>query len=207
MFLLFFYCVPFFSYRLISWTKHFAFLLASRVPFPNSAQLLLSNIDRAFEERTTLESDMQDLLLEQETLNEQFIASAAHQRTLEDELRDLRISQETVQRALIQTCIRSAENLTTRAVAENDVAAANGTSSYFRMIAEDLQSVLNELVLVNAAYTNDPDNNGEGMVRKIVLAGHLLASVHAQGMSVGNTASDIEIGERESLNTFCRSYK
>lgn len=139
---------------------------------------------------------MQDLLHEQETLNEQLAQSEAHQQSLEQTLSDLRINQETAQRALIQTCIKSAENLTTRAVAENEVAAANGTSSYFRMVAEELQSVLNELVLVHAAYANDPDGNGEGMVRKIVLAGHLLASVHVQGMSVGNTASDIEIGER-----------
>lgn len=140
---------------------------------------------------------MQDLLLEQETLNEKLTAAAAQRQDLEYTIRDLRISQETAQRVLILTCIKSAENLTTRAVAENDVAATNGTSSYFRMVAEELQSVLNELVLVNAAYANDPDSNGGGMVRKIVLAGHLLASVHVQGMSVGNTASDIEIGERK----------
>lgn len=152
---------------------------------------------------------MQDLLLEQETLTEQLTASTAQIRALEQSVRDVRISQEAGLRALIQTCIKSSENLTMRAIAENDVAATNGTSSYFRMVAEELQSVLNELVLVNAAYTNDPENNGEGMVRKIVLAGHLLASVHVQGMSVGKTSGDIEIGERElfTLTYFpCKYY-
>lgn len=159
------------------------------------------------EERSTFESDMQDLLLEQETLNEQLTISSGKIRTLEDTLRDARISHDAGMRALIQTCIKSSENLTTRAIAENDVVITAGTSSYFRLVADELQEVLNGLVLVNAAYTNDPDNNGEGLARKVILAGHLLSTLHIQGMTICNTSADIETSERMYLNACGGSLK
>lgn len=153
-------------------------------------QQLTADVERALTERSAHESDMHDLLLEHETLTEQFAQSQA----LADQLR---IAQDASLRALIQTCIRASENLTVRATAENEVAATIGTSSYFRMVAEELLGVLNELVLVNAAYTNEPTLNGESLARKVILAGHLLATVHVQGMTVCNTCKDIEAGESE----------
>lgn len=166
-------------------------------PHAPAAQNLRAAGDRAVDERTANESDMHDLLLEQETLTEQYTQSQAQAALLRQSLQDVRIAQETGLRALIQTCIRASENLTQRASAENEVAATTGTSSYFRMVAEELLGTLNELVLVNGAYTNDAANNGESLARKVILAGHLLATVHVQGMTVCNTCKDIEAGESE----------
>lgn len=161
----------------------------------NAQQQLRTVADRAVDERNTHESDMHDLLLEQETLTEQYTQSQANAAALEQSVRDIRIAQEAGLRALIQTCIRASEQLTQRASAENEVAATTGTSSYFRMVAEESLNTLNELVLVNGAYTNDAANNGESLARKVILAGHLLATVHVQGMTVCNTCKDIEAGE------------
>lgn len=163
----------------------------------NERQQLTADAERAMADRNAHESDMHDLLLEQETLTEQFAQSQTIAAQLRQSTADARIAHEAGLRALIQTCIRASENLTVRATAENEVAATIGTSSYFRMVAEELLGVLNELVLVNAAYANEPTLNGESLARKVILAGHLLATVHVQGMTVCNTCKDIEAGESE----------
>lgn len=173
--------------------------------YTRHAQQSAATASRALDERSTFESDLHDLLLEQETLTESLTQTQATVAQLRQTASDVRIAQEAGLRALIQTCIRASENLTVRATSENEVAATTGTSSYFRMVAEELQTVLNEMVLVNAAYTNDADNNGEGLARKVILAGHLLATVHGQGMTVCNTCKDIEAGESECSTVQCVS--
>lgn len=78
----------------------------------------------------------------------------------------------------------------------NDIViGATGTSAYFMMIAEELQIVLNELAIVYEQYLSD-HTNVEGFARKVIIGGHLMATVHVQGMLICNTSSDIDCGER-----------
>ena len=141
---------------------------------------------------------MQDLLHEQEELNEKYTAALSTVAALEATIQDTKIRDETHLRALIEATIKSSEKLTTRAMSENEVAGTAGTSSYFMMVAEELQSVLNELTIVHESYLMD-NSNVEGLARKIILGGHLMATVHVQGMTICNTSADIECGESEYI--------
>lgn len=150
-------------------------------------------------DKDRFESDFQDLLHEQEELADRYASSCSTIKALESTLQDTKIREEARLRALVEACIKSSGKLASRAMAENDVVAgATGTSAYFMMIAEELQVVLNELAIVYDQYLSD-NTNVEGFARKVVLGGHLMATVHVQGMLICNTSSDIECGERMVL--------
>lgn len=102
-------------------------------------------------------------------------------------------------RALIEACIKSSEKLALRAMSENDVASTANTSTYFMMISEELQQVLTELSIVYDTYVSD-NSNVEGLARKVILGGHLMATVHVQGVTLCNSSADIEFGESKNLN-------
>lgn len=147
-------------------------------------------------DKDRFESDFQDLLHEQEEIADRYASSCSTIKALESTLQDTKIREEARLRALVEACIKSSGKLASRAMAENDVVAgATGTSAYFMMIAEELQVVLNELAIVYDQYLLD-NTNVEGFARKVVLGGHLMATVHVQGMHICNTSSDIDRGER-----------
>lgn len=108
-------------------------------------------------------------------------------------------------RALMEACIKSSEKLALRAISDNDVATTAGTSTYFMMIAEELQQVLNELNIVHETYVAD-NNSVEGLARKVILGGHLMATVHVQGMTICNSSADIEFGESKLKFLFVMSH-
>lgn len=153
-------------------------------------------VDRLNVDKDNFETDLQDLLHEQEQLAEKHATSLATISVLEAAIVDARIRDETRLRALIEACVKSAEKLTTRAMLDDEVAGTAGTSAYFMMQAEELQRVLNELVIVHAAYVAD-SGSVEGLARKVIVGGHLMATVHVQGMTICNTLADIECGERK----------
>lgn len=137
------------------------------------------------------------MLHEQEELAERYASSCSTIKALESTLQDANIREDARLRALVEACIKSSGKLASRAMAENDVVAgATGTSAYFMMVAEELQTVLNELAIVFEQYLAD-NTNVEGFARKVVLGGHLMATVHVQGMLICNTSSDIDCGERK----------
>lgn len=115
-------------------------------------------------------------------------------KALEATLEDTKIRDESRMRALMEACIKSSEKLALRAMSDNDVASTAGTSTYFMMVAEELQQVLNELSIVHDTYVAD-NSNVEGLARKVILGGHLMATVHVQGMTICNSSADIEFGE------------
>lgn len=157
-----------------------------------------ASAERLHIEKNNFESDLQDILHEQEEIAEKHKNALLTIQGLESTLESTLIRDETRLRALVEACIKSAEKLTTRAMADNDVTSAAGTSSYFMMIAEELQNVLNELSIVHDGYLND-SSNVEGLARKVILGGHLMATVHVQGMTICNTSADIECGERKCI--------
>lgn len=112
-------------------------------------------------------------------------------------MEDTKIRDESRMRALVEACIKSSEKLALRAMSENDVTSTAGTSTYFMMISEELQQVLNELSIVHDTYVAD-NSNVEGLARKVILGGHLMATVHVQGMTICNSSAEIEFGESES---------
>lgn len=115
-------------------------------------------------------------------------------KALESTLEDTKIRDEARMRALMEACIKSSEKLALRAMSENDVAGTAGTPTYFMMISEELQQVLNELSIVHDTYVTD-NSNVEGLARKVILGGHLMATVHVQGITICNSSADIEFGE------------
>ncbi|CAD7081102.1 unnamed protein product [Hermetia illucens] len=125
-------------------------------------------------------------------------------RALELSLQDSKIHGDTSIRALLEACIKSSEKLAVRAMSENEFTTAAGTSSYFMMIAEELQEVLNELQIVYEKYASD-NTQVEGLARKTVLSGHLLATIQIQGMTICNTSANIEQGEHiaNEIKLFC----
>lgn len=153
-----------------------------------------SNLERLSEEKASMECDFQDLLHQQAELESKYKKSLEIIKELESSLATAKIHGESALRALLEACIRSSEKLAVRAYTEKEFSNATGTSSYFMMLAEELQNNLNELQIVYEKYTSDP-TAVEGFSRKIVLTGHLLSIIQIQGMTVCNTSADIEAGE------------
>lgn len=81
-----------------------------------------------------------------------------------------KIHGETSLRALLETCMRTSEKITLRAIAESETPGASGTSTYFIMIAEELQDVLTKLKIVHEKYLQD-NNNVEALARKVQSCG------------------------------------
>lgn len=158
-----------------------------------------ANYDRVLGEKETFETDIQDLLHQQEQLTQQQSEAATKIRALEIELVNSKIHGETALRALLEACIKTSEKITLRAIAESETPGASGTSTYFIMVAEELQDVLTKLKIVHENYLKDNNNNVEALVRKVQSTGHLLASVHEQGFAICNKSTNIDTGESKFL--------
>ena len=161
-----------------------------------------ANYDRVLSEKESFEIDIQDLLHQQEQMDQKNNEALLRIQQLELELVNSKIHGETALRALLEACIKTSEKITLRAIAESETPGASGTSTYFIMVAEELQDVLTKLKIVHENYRKDNNNNVEALVRKVQSAGHLLASIHEQGMAVCNKSTNIDTGESELENFF-----
>ena len=150
-------------------------------------------------EKETSEIDCQDLLHQQEQLADKLSNANLNYQALELELTNSRIHGETGLRTLLEACIKTSEKLTLRAITESEMPGASGTATYFIMMAEELQDVLTKLKMVHESYLKDNTNNVEALARKVIVGGHLLASVHEQGMAICNKSTNIDLGESESI--------
>ncbi|XP_062561752.1 huntingtin-interacting protein 1 isoform X2 [Armigeres subalbatus] len=159
-------------------------------------QSLDANMDRLLAEKGAIESDLQDLLHQQEEMDHKYQDALGTIKNLENCLIDTKISGETALRTLLEACIKSSEKLTVRAISENEMPGAGGTPTYFLMIAEELQEVMSKLSIVHENYLKDNSTNVESLARKVIIGAHLLASAHVQGMSICNRSANIECGER-----------
>lgn len=146
-------------------------------------------------EKETCETDIQDLLHQQEQLDQTHNQALAKIKELEQELVNSKIHGETALRTLLEACIKTSEKITLRAIAESETPGASGTSTYFILVAEELQDVLTKLKIVHENYLKDNNNNVEALARKVQSSGHLLASVHEQGMAICNKSTNIDTGE------------
>lgn len=155
-------------------------------------------------DKVTIESDLIDLLTEQDEYNEKLEKSNNTIHILEEALKNARINGDARIRALVEACIRSSEKLVIRAAAEHDVAVATGTSAYFMLFGEELTGLLNELSMVHSNYVTDNYNNVEALARKCILMGHLMATVYIQGVTICKTSANIESGESEYSGNWCK---
>lgn len=153
-------------------------------------------------EKVEIESDLHDLLREQDEYNEKLAKTNNTIHILEDALKNARINGDARIRALVEACIKSSEKLVTRAAAEHDVAVATGTTAYLMVFSEELTGLLNELSMVHQNYVTDSYNNVEALARKCILMGHLMAIVYIQGVTICKTSPNIDAGERESIELF-----
>ncbi|XP_035789603.1 huntingtin-interacting protein 1-like isoform X2 [Anopheles albimanus] len=162
-------------------------------------QSLDANLERSVAEKEAIESDLQDLLHQQEEKERRVQSAQTKICELETALADSRISGDTALRTLLEACIKSSEKLTVRAIGENEMPGAGGTPTYFLMIAEELQEVLTKLKMVHENYLKDNSTNVESLARKVIIGAHLLASAHVQGMTICNRSANIESGEPEEI--------
>lgn len=163
-----------------------------------------ANYGRVLVEKETFETDIQDLLHQQEQMDQKHNEALARIRELEIELMNSKIHGETALRALLEACIKTSEKITLRAITDSETPGASGTATYFIMIAEELQDVLTKLKIVHENYRKD-NNNVEALVRKVQASGHLLASVHEQGMAICNKSTNIDTGE-SMMQLYSLSY-
>uniref|UniRef100_A0A2M4BAD3 Putative actin-binding protein n=1 Tax=Anopheles marajoara TaxID=58244 RepID=A0A2M4BAD3_9DIPT len=159
-------------------------------------QSLDANMERSVAEKEAIESDLQDLLHQQEETERRLQSAQMKIGELETALTDSRISGDTALRTLLEACIKSSEKLTVRAIGENEMPGAGGTPTYFLMIAEELQEVLTKLKMVHENYLKDNFTAFGLLVCCFMVGAHLLASAHVQGMTICNRSANIESGER-----------
>ncbi|XP_055701906.1 huntingtin-interacting protein 1 isoform X2 [Phlebotomus papatasi] len=159
-------------------------------------ELLVQNYDRLMVDKSDIECELQDLLHQQTELEEQHTATLQTVGNLESALKDAQIHGEVVVRSLLEACIKSSESLATRAISEDEFnSRASGSPTYFGLLADELLDVLTKLGLSHGQYVTD-NASVEPFARKVILAGHLMATVQMQGAIVCNSTSDIEYGEQ-----------
>ncbi|CRL04511.1 CLUMA_CG017588, isoform C [Clunio marinus] len=132
----------------------------------------------------------------QETLDQNHNEALEKIQKLELDLINQKIQGEAALRALLETCVKTSAKITLRAITESETPGASGTTTYFIMIAEELQDVLEKLKLVHGNYLEDNNKNAEALVRKVQATGHLISSVHEQGMAICNKSTNIDSGEK-----------
>lgn len=98
-------------------------------------------------------------------------------------------------RALLESVVKTTEKLSGRVITDSETPGANGTSTYFIMVAEELQENLTKLKLVHENYSKDNDNNVEALQRKVQSCGHLLAMGCEVGYNVCHQSKNIDWGE------------
>lgn len=150
---------------------------------------------RLHADKDNVETDLQDMLHEQEQLQ-------ARHNEAKCELAELKLAadarlirEETRIRALTETCIRSAEKLSARTLLDDELDTVADAAAYLQLHSEQLQTVLGELAIVHGKYRTDPTTNVESLARKVIGAGHLMATVQLQARQMCNTSMDIEAGE------------
>lgn len=172
------------------------FLLQIFLDFVNT-QKLSANYERVLNEKEVFETDIQDLLHQQEQTEAKHSEAMQKIQSLENDLMNSRIHGDASLRSLLEACIKTSEKLTLRAISDSETPGASGTATYFIMIAEELQDILAKLKLVHENYLKDNTQNVEALARKVIVGGHLLASVHEQGMAICNKSPNIDVGESE----------
>uniref|UniRef100_A0A1L8E5S1 Putative actin-binding protein n=1 Tax=Nyssomyia neivai TaxID=330878 RepID=A0A1L8E5S1_9DIPT len=159
-------------------------------------ELLVQNYDRLMVDRSDRECELQDLLHQQTELEEKHVATLETIGNLEAALRDAQIHGEVIVRSLLEACVKSSEGLATRAVSEDEFSGgAAGSAAYFGLLAEELVDMLTKLGLGHEQYVAD-NASVEPFARKVIMAGHLMATVQMQGAIVCSSTSDIEYGEQ-----------
>ncbi|XP_059609109.1 huntingtin-interacting protein 1 isoform X2 [Phlebotomus argentipes] len=159
-------------------------------------EILVQNYDRLAVDKSDIECELQDLLHQQTELEEKHTATLQTVGNLEAALKDAQIHGEVVVRALLEACIKSSESLATRTMTEEEFGGgAAGSPAYFGLMAEELTDVLTKLGISHQQYVAD-NASVEPFARKIIMAGHLMATVQIQGVIVCNSTSDIECGEQ-----------
>lgn len=148
--------------------------------------------DRVLSEKETFETEIQDLLHLQEIQEEKYNEKI---QQLNDELINAKIHGETSLRALLECVIKTSEKITLRVITESETPGTNGTSTFFILIAEELQDELRKLKIVHENYLKNNDENVLALTRKVLSCGHLLASVHEQGNTICEKSANIEQGE------------
>lgn len=153
-------------------------------------------MERLLCEKSELESDIQDLLGQQEELEQKSREFQSRIVEMEENSRTTKIKNDASLRALLEACIKSSEDVASKPLTDDELSSAIGTPTYFLMMAEELQDILTKLDIVHKKYIEN-SSNVEGLARKVILGGHLLATVHVQGLIICNSSADIERGERK----------
>lgn len=114
-------------------------------------------------EKETFETEIQDLLHQKEI---QELQNNENIQQLTLELMNAKIHGETSLRALLECVIKTSEKITLRAITESETPGTSGSSTFFIMIAEELQDELKKLKIVHENYLKNSSENVEGMARK-----------------------------------------
>lgn len=129
---------------------------------------------------------------------------------LETDVQDLLFQQEEIMqrsRALLETCIKASEETSARTIQENETPGFQINAAYFIMVAEELQDALARLKNVHKDFLTDNNSNMEALVRTTVKCSHLLNLIHERGMAICNKSTNINSGESESRFFFYLNTK
>lgn len=97
-------------------------------------------------------------------------------------------------KSLYNLCVSSSEKMALRLASENEIQSIIGTAGYFMLISKELNETLSAIPENYIKYL-DNKNNSE-LIGKILMAGHLLSSIHGHGITICNNTADIEFGEK-----------
>lgn len=157
---------------------------------------------RLHADKDNVETDLQDMLHEQEELQARFAEAKSELAEVKLTIESQVIREETRMRALVETCIRSAEKLTSRTLLDDELDTVADAAAYLQLHSEQLQTVLGEMAIVHGKYRVDPANNVESLARKVIGAGHLMATIQLQARQMCNASTDIESGESRAMRIY-----
>lgn len=129
-----------------------------------------ANYDRVMDTKGDLETDVHDLLFQQEEF-------------------------ERRNRALLEACIKASEETSARTIQENETPGFQINATYFIMVSEELQDVLTKLKGVHGDFLKDNNSHTDALLRTTVRCSHLLNLIHERGMAICNKSTNINTGE------------
>jgi hypothetical protein len=162
-----------------------------------SLQLNSVNYERMLREKGVLEMDVHDLLYQQEQIESK---TSEMTSKYSEEMSQLKNKYDSALRALLETCIKTSEEITERSIQDNETLEFNQiNSTHFILASEEFQDVLTKLKGVHENYLQDNDGNSQAFVRNIINCGHILSIVHERGILLCNKSANIHSGESESF--------
>lgn len=153
------------------------------------------NMERIKDEKQKVESELHDLLNQQEELSKSYSEVQENIKILQETVLTTKIHGETCIKVLLESIIGVTKQNYNKFVTDSEEPNGIEPKLYFFVSSNELKHIMTKLKIAYEQYGNNNDQV-DILARVIIRFGHFATSFHHQGLLICNKMPDIEIGDR-----------